>query len=106
MWFRGVIPRLSREWRERVLDVLINNMPLTDHPVKLGRHSGRLRELSFAQLQELAARLPVLDVIRPDLDLLIAVGRLWGADSIKRFRFAEPVERHEAPADSMPRSRS
>jgi len=31
----------------------------------------------------------VSDAIRPDLDLLIAVGRFWGADAVKRFRFVE-----------------
>jgi hypothetical protein len=104
MWFRSVIPRLSREWRDRVLEVLIDSVLLTDHAVKLGRKPARLRELSYAQLQELATRIPVLDVVRPDLDLLIAVGRLWGADSVKRFRFAESPEsneRKEAPADSL-----
>jgi hypothetical protein len=30
----------------------------------------------------------VPDSIRSDLDLLIAVGRFWGADAVKRFRFA------------------
>src|SRR5262249_15052847 len=80
VWFRSVIPRLSREWRDRVLDVLIDSVLLKDHPVKLGWQSTHLRELSYAQLQELAARIPVLDVVRPDLDLLIAVGRLWGSD--------------------------
>ena len=89
LWFRSVIPRLSREWRDRVLDVLIDSVLLKDHPVKLGRQSTHLRELNYAQLQELASRIPVLDVVRPDLDLLIAVGRLWGADSVKRFRFGE-----------------
>lgn len=87
MWFRSVIPRLSHEWRDRMLDVLTDSVLLTDHPVKLGRQSTRLRELSYAQLQELAARLPVLDAVRPDLDLLIEVGRLWGAEGVKRFRF-------------------
>jgi cell division GTPase FtsZ len=89
MWFRSVIPRLSRGWRDRVLDVLIDSVLLTDHPVKLGRRSAHLRDLSYAELQELETRIPVLDVVRPDLDLLIAVGRLWGADSVKRFRFSE-----------------
>jgi cell division GTPase FtsZ len=97
MWFRSVIPRLSPEWRDRALNVLIDSVLLTDHPVKLGRQSTRLRELSYAQLQELAARIPVVDAVRPDLDLLIAVGRLWGADSVKRFRFGES---HEAQAIS------
>ncbi len=106
MWFRSVIPRLSREWRDRVLDVLIDSVLLKDHPVKLGWQSTHLRELSYAQLQELAARIPILDVVRPDLDLLIAVGRLWGADSVKRFRFGEYDERQEAHADSVQRLRS
>jgi len=106
MWFRSVIPRLSREWRDRVLDVLTDSMVLTDHPVKVGRHSMHLRQLSFPQLEELAAESPVLDVVRPELDLLIAVGRLWGADSLKRFRFGEPAERREAHADSLQRFRT
>jgi hypothetical protein len=29
------------------------------------------------------------DVARPDLDLLITVGRFWGADAVKRFRFVD-----------------
>src|SRR5215510_2279156 len=67
LWFRSVIPRLSREWRDRLLDVLIDSVLLSDHPVKLGRQSAHLRELSYAQLQDLAARIPVLDEVRPDL---------------------------------------
>jgi cell division GTPase FtsZ len=106
LWFRSVIPRLSREWRDRVLDVLIDSVLLKDHPVKLGRQSTHLRELNYAQLQELASRIPVLDVVRPDLDLLIAVGRIWGADSVKRFRFGESREAHEAHSDSLQRFRS
>jgi hypothetical protein len=87
IWFRSVIPRMSREWRDRVLDVLVDSVMVTDHPVKLGRQSMHLRQLSYAQLQELSSRMPVLDAVRPDLDLLIAVGRLWGADSVTRFHF-------------------
>jgi cell division GTPase FtsZ len=105
MWFRSVIPRLSREWRDGLLDVLIDSVLLTDHTVKLGRKPTRLRQLDYAQLQELATQIPVLDVIRPDLDLLIAVGRLWGADNVKRLRFGESRKRQEAPADSQPRFR-
>jgi cell division GTPase FtsZ len=105
MWFRSVIPRLSREWRDRVLNVLIDSVLLTDHPVKLGWQSTHLRQLSYAQLQQLAARMPVLDVVRPDMDLLIAVGRLWGADSVKRFRFGEPHERQEVRTDSLQKFR-
>ncbi len=89
MWFRSVIPRMSREWRERVLEALIDGVVLPNHPVTLGRQSTRLRQLDYRQLQELASRMPLLDAARADLDLLIAVGRLWGADSVTRFRFDE-----------------
>jgi cell division GTPase FtsZ len=95
MWFRTVLPRLSRDWRDRVLEVLIESAPLPDHAVKLGRQTMHLREVSYAQLQEIGSQALVPDVVRPDLDLLITVGRLWGADSVKRFRFVEAPERHE-----------
>src|SRR5262245_34699838 len=52
MWFRSVLPRLSREWRERVLNALIESVLITDHPVKAGRQT-HLRELDYAQLQDL-----------------------------------------------------
>jgi hypothetical protein len=29
------------------------------------------------------------DAVRGDLQLLVAVGTLWGADAIKRFEFAQ-----------------
>ena len=47
------------------------------------------------QLQEIGSKTIVADWIRPDLDLLITVGRFWGADAVKRFRFVEAPERHE-----------
>jgi len=28
-------------------------------------------------------------MVRPDLDLLITVGRFWGADAVKRLRFVD-----------------
>jgi hypothetical protein len=64
-------------------------VPVSDHPVKLGRQTMHLRELTYAQLQEVGARTLVPDVVRPDLDLLITVGRFWGADAVKRLRFVD-----------------
>jgi hypothetical protein len=95
MWFRTVLDRLSRQWRERILGVLIESVPVPDHAVKLGRQPMRLRELSYEQLQEMGSRTMVPDWIRPDLDLLITVGRFWGAEAIQRLRFVEAPERHE-----------
>ena len=95
MWFRSVLPRLSRDWCDRVLEVLLESAPLPDHSVRFGRQTMHLSEISFEQLQEIGKKTLVPDVVRPDLDLLITVGRFWGADSLKRFRFVEAPERHE-----------
>jgi cell division GTPase FtsZ len=89
MWFRTVLARLSRDWRDRLLNVLIEDVPVSDHPVKLGRQTVHLRELTYTQLQDIASKMSLQDVVRPDLDLLITVGRFWGADAVKRFRFIE-----------------
>ena len=42
-----------------------------------------------------ASKTVVPDWVRRDLDLLVAVGRFWGADAVKRFRFVEAPERPE-----------
>ena len=95
MWFRTVLGRLSQGWRDRVLTALIESATVPDHTVKLGRQALHLREASYEQLQEIGSKTIVPDWIRPDLDLLITVGRFWGPDAMKRFRFVEAPERHE-----------
>ena len=95
MWFRTVLARLSQDWRDRLLIVLIEHVPVSNHVVKHGRHFMHLRELSYAQLQEIAATTLVPDSVRPDLDLLITVGRFWGADALKRFRFVEAPDQEQ-----------
>ena len=79
MWFRTVLARLSRDWRERVLEALIDGTAVPDYAVKLGRQTMRLHELSSEQAAGRSVQRPSLpDWIRPDLDLLITVGRFWG----------------------------
>jgi cell division GTPase FtsZ len=95
MWFRTAFDRLPRDWRERLLRALIESTTVPDHALKRGRHTIHLRELSYEDLQEISSTTVVPDGIRPDLDLLIAVGRFWGADAVKRFHFVELPERHE-----------
>jgi len=92
MWFRTVLARLSGDWRERLLAVLVEHVPMSDHLVRLGRHTMHLRGLSYAQLQEIDSKTAVPDAVRADLDLLMTVGRFWGADAVKRFRFVEAPE--------------
>ncbi|HKE86121.1 MAG TPA: hypothetical protein VKB50_20315 [Vicinamibacterales bacterium] len=94
-WFRTVLDRLSHDWRERVLTVLIDNLTVPDHMMKFRRQPIRLHELTYEQLQEIDAKTIVPDWIRPDLDLLITVGRFWGAEAMKRVRFIEAPQRPE-----------
>ncbi len=69
---------------------------MSNHPVRHGRHVTHLRELTYAQLQEIASNTSLADGVRPDLDLLITVGRLWGADAVKQIRFVEAPEQPRA----------
>ena len=89
MWFRTVLTRLSADWRDRLLNVMAESMPVSNHLVTVGRRTSPMRELTYEQLQEVGSRMSVPDTVRPDLDLLITVGRFWGADAVKRFRFLE-----------------
>jgi hypothetical protein len=95
MWFRNAFPRLTRDWQERLLHVLIEGATVPDHVVKRGRHTAHLRELSYEELEEIGSQMVLPDWLRPDLDLLITVGRFWGADAVKRLRFVEAPERRE-----------
>jgi cell division GTPase FtsZ len=95
MWFRTVFDQLHRDWRERLLHVLVESATVPDHAVKRGRQTLHLRELSYEELEEIGSKTSVPDWIRPDLDLLIAVGRFWGAEAVKRFRFVDVPERQE-----------
>jgi cell division GTPase FtsZ len=95
MWFRTVLSRLSADWRDRLLNALVEHVRVTNHPVRHGRQVTRLRELTYAQLQEIASTTSLADGVRPDMDLLITVGRLWGADAVKRIRFSEISGPHQ-----------
>jgi cell division GTPase FtsZ len=102
MWFRTVLTRLSADWLERLLNVLVEHVPVSDHLVRHGRHTKHLRELSYAQLQEVASKTLVTDSIRPDLDLLITVGKFWGADALKRFHFiGSPDQQQSSKVETL-----
>ena len=87
MWFRGVVPRLSEQWQRRVLDVLVGSIAIPDNVLQVDHRDVRLSELTFAQLGDIVGRIKVPETARPDVDLLISVGRLWGADAMGQFRF-------------------
>jgi cell division GTPase FtsZ len=89
MWFRGVVPRLSPAWRDRVLDVLVEHAPIPNHRVKVDGRGAFLSELTHAQLTDIVRRTYLPEAARADVELLMIVGRLWGADALRRFRFAD-----------------
>ena len=95
MWFRGVVPRLSEHWRQRVLDVLVGSMAIPNHVLKVDHRDVRLSELTFAQLSEVVSRVSVPEAARADIDLLMSVGRLWGGEALGRFQFAAVAQNGE-----------
>jgi len=89
MWFRTVVPRLSQEWRTRILDVFVEGVVVPNHVVRVGRQSMRLGDVPYAQLQALTGSSQVPDTIAADVDLLATVGRLWGPEALTRVRFGD-----------------
>jgi cell division GTPase FtsZ len=88
VWFRSVVPKLSMDWRTRLLEALVDSVAVPNHALKVGRRTTHLRELSGTDLEAIAP-LSVPDVVRSDLELLQAIGRLWGAEAVARVRFIE-----------------
>src|SRR6185369_6010230 len=44
MWFREVVPRLSEEWRTRLLSALVDAVEIPNHVVKVGGRTPHLSE--------------------------------------------------------------
>jgi hypothetical protein len=93
IWFRSVLTRLSRDWRERLLETLVTSAAVPDHHLRFGRKAAHLRELSYEQLREIRAKTLLPDDVQSDVDLLVTVGRFWGPDAVKRFQFVAAPER-------------
>jgi len=95
VWFRTVFTQLSQPWRDRMLDILLQSGPIPNHAVRAGRRTARISELTYEELRQVPIETILPDAVRGDVQLLIAVGTLWGADAIARFTFAEePQEEH------------
>ncbi len=87
VWFRGVFPRLSQAWQERLLSVLAESIEVPNHLVRVGRREIHLREMGLAELKDVFAKSPLTDAARGDVRLLVAVGNLWGPESLSRLQF-------------------
>ena len=94
LWFRTVFAQFSREWRNRMLDVLSSTVPIPNHLVRSGRRTVRLNELTHEEITQLPTETILPETVRTDVQLLIVVGSLWTAEAITRFEFvdAPPVK--------------
>ena len=95
VWFRGVVPRLSEQWRARALDVLAASVLVPDHVFRVDHRDVRLSELTFTQLSDVVKRVTVPESARADIDLVLNVGRLWGADAVARLQYATIAQQGE-----------
>ena len=91
-WFRSVFPRLSPEWQDRMLNVLVEHVTIPDHAVRNGRRTLHLHEMTQDQRQRMVTEPGLPDAIRTDLQLLITVARLWGEEAVNRFEFTPVPE--------------
>ena len=87
-WFRTVFSCFSETWRQRLFDVLVDSTIVPNHVLRVGRQEIHLSEISYLQLKEIFSQVSVTDAIRGDLRLLMAIGSLWGAESLSRLQFA------------------
>jgi hypothetical protein len=95
VWFRAVFTQLSQPWRERLLDVLVQNGPIANRVVRSGRRTAKVSELAYEELTQVPGETILPDAVRADVQLLIVAGALWGPDAIKRFAFVdEPQADH------------
>lgn len=88
VWFRSVFPRLSRSWRDRLFEVVTERVPFQNHLIRVGRHSVPLSEITYSQLNDIVTRTDVPDPVRMDMQVLLAVGRLWGDEALRHCQFA------------------
>ena len=89
LWFRSVFPRLSEQWRDRILEAVLASVVVPNHTLRNGRRTVHLSELSFDQLKQIVRETIVSDAIRRDLHLLLTVGTLWGTNAMARVEFGE-----------------
>ena len=87
-WFRTVFPRLSQQWQDRMLKVLIDSTVVADHAIGIGRRTVHLREMTPDERQRMLSDPGLHEAVRSDLQLVDAVARHWGEDALKRLPFA------------------
>lgn len=93
LWFRGVVARLSAPWRAGLFDALRASVEVPDHLVKAGRQYVGLSQLAPGQLRDLLTAPSLPEAIRPDVELLVTIGNVWGEEALRQLRFQETAPR-------------
>ena len=90
VWFRSVFQYLSARWRDRLLDVLIDDITIQNH-LGAGRRGVRLSRVPYEELKRAAIDVGIPEVVRADVQLLVSIGQLWGPQALSRVKF-EPED--------------
>src|SRR6185436_3127965 len=88
-WFRSIFPRLSTSWRDRLLDALAASIVIPNPALLRGRQALRLATASYDDLHEIATTTTVTGAAGTDLQMVLVILRLWGADARSRLRFLD-----------------
>ena len=94
-WFGAAFARLSQSWRERLLDALVESFVIPNHNLRRGRQPLALANATYDELKEIDKTM-VGSPAAADVKLLVAIASLWGADALKRVRFAQVSGADEA----------
>lgn len=86
-WFRSVFPRLSKQWQDRMLSVLVDSAVVADHPIAIGRRTVHLREMTSDERQRMLSDRDLPEAVRVDLQFVDAIARHWGDEALKRLTF-------------------
>ena len=81
-----------------MLEKLLHEVAIPDHAVRNGRQTVHLSELTHEELTRIATSTILPDAVRRDLQLLVAVGALWGEQAVRRFEFAPISANAEKPS--------
>jgi hypothetical protein len=77
--------------------VLLGDTTVGNHMIRDGRRDVRLAQISSEALRRVATDVTISDVVRADVQLLLAIDSTWGGDALSRVTFA-PLEATSASA--------
>ena len=89
IWFRSIFPKLSSSWHERLLDALAASVVIPNHLLSRGRQPVHLADGSFEDLTAIAASRTVSGAAGADLQLVLTIVGLWGAEARSRLQFVD-----------------